>query len=486
MELVAPAGNIEKLRYVYEYGADAAYIGLKRFSLRVKADNFYEDEYKQINKLKKEYPNKKLFCALNISFHNHDIDQFISEIDYFKKYPIDSFIVQDIGIVPILQKHFPTVHLHLSTQANCINREAVKMYKNIGFKRIVLGREASLKEISEIKEAVPDIELEVFAHGAMCISYSGRCLLSAYMSGRSANGGFCSQSCRWNWKLHTKNKRTPTNSDFKKVAESGDLVLEEEKRQGEYYPVFEGDSFTAVLSSKDLCMVHHLDDMKKAGVDSLKIEGRMKSLYYAAMTTRAYRKAIDAVEGNISQTEADPYIEELYKTQHRKFATGFFYSRVNADKTTCGESSGEYDVIATVGSVLSERKTKIILQQGATTVKAFFEHFNNLHPKARDAKQKDLETHPEKAPRACELKNNFKLYPLEARNKFSTPAELEYVGPDTLGIKDKEYVLIDIETGCIRNWMSHGNNCYLYTDKPIKKGWILRTRTQHKKNLGSR
>ena len=206
-ELVSPAGNIQKLEYAYNYGADAAYIGLKKFSLRVKADNFYEDEYKKIIEIKNAYNNqsdvingiknpKRLFCALNISFHNKDIENFLSEIDYFKQYPIDSFIIQDLGMVKILQKHFPNVALHLSTQASCINKEAVKMYRDLGFKRVVTGREASLAEIKEIKDAVPEMEIESFAHGAMCIAYSGRCLMSALMASRSANSGECAHSCR--------------------------------------------------------------------------------------------------------------------------------------------------------------------------------------------------------------------------------------------------------------------------------------------------
>ena len=276
VELLSPAGNIEKLYYAYAYGSDAAYIGLKKFSLRVKADNFYEDEYKKVISLKERFPGKKLHCALNISFHNRDIDNFLSNIDYFKMYPIDAFIVQDLGLVPILQKYFPEADLHVSTQASCINREAVKMYKSLGFKRVVLGREVSLKEIREIKDAVPDIELEAFCHGAMCIAYAGRCLMSAYMTGRSAQGGECSHSCRWDFNVLMDSQKA------KEIASSGALVLEEKKRPGEYFPIFEGDDFTAVLSSKDLRMVEHLKDMIDAGVDSLKIEGRMKRLLCCA------------------------------------------------------------------------------------------------------------------------------------------------------------------------------------------------------------
>ncbi|HPX14781.1 MAG TPA: peptidase U32 family protein, partial [Treponemataceae bacterium] len=195
MELVAPAGNLEKLTYAWEYGGDAAYIGLKNFSLRVKADNFHDDEHRIIADLKARYAaegrQKRLFCALNIAFRNRDIDAFLDQKDYFRAYPFDAFIVQDMGIIRILQKEFPDMPLHLSTQANCLNAEAVKMYRDLGIRRVVLAREASLAEIAEIKQRVPDMELECFAHGAMCIAYSGRCLMSAYMTGRSANAGFC-------------------------------------------------------------------------------------------------------------------------------------------------------------------------------------------------------------------------------------------------------------------------------------------------------
>ncbi len=203
----------------------------------------------------------------------------MQNLDYFKQYPIDAFIVQDLGMVDLLQKNFPGAHLHLSTQASCMNKEAVKMYGRLGFKRVVLGREVSLNEIREIKDANPDMELECFAHGAMCIAYSGRCLMSAYLTGRSAQSGFCSHTCRWDYKLGTEVQKLNQTGGVinaetaKQIAESGILRLEEQKRPGEYFPVFEGDNFTAILSSKDLCMIDHLKDMKDAGVDACKIEG---------------------------------------------------------------------------------------------------------------------------------------------------------------------------------------------------------------------
>lgn len=337
MELVSPAGNADKLYYAYLYGADAAYIGLKRFSLRMKADNFQYGECGRVSLLKKRYPGKKLFCALNITFHDSDIEQFIKEIDSFKQYPIDAFIVQDLGVVPVIQKYFPDVALHLSTQANCVNSGAAKVYKDMGFKRIVLGRETTLDEIRRIKDAVPDVELECFAHGAMCIAYSGRCLMSAYMTGRSANSGMCTQPCRWNYKT---------------FAESGTLSIQEKERPAEYFPIYEGDNFTAVLSSKDLCMAEHMEDMKKAGVDAIKIEGRMKSVYYTALVTRAYRKALDALEGKIKYEDAAPFISELDNVSHRESSTGFYYGRNEACKTARDGASSPYILAAAVGKSL--------------------------------------------------------------------------------------------------------------------------------------
>lgn len=406
MELVSPAGNIEKLTYAWEYGADAAYIGLKKFSLRVKADNFYDTEYEEISKLKQSWADagkpKKLFCALNITFHNQDIRNFIAEADYFREYPIDAFIIQDIGMVNLLKKEFPHVPLHLSTQANCINYEAVRMYRDLGFKRVVLGREASLEDIAEIKQAVPEMEIECFAHGAMCIAYSGRCLISAYLTGRSANSGFCSHSCRWDYRL-----------------------VEEKERPGQYFPVVEGDGFTALFSSKDLCMIDHLDAMKKAGVDSLKIEGRMKSLYYTALVTRAYRKRIDAVEGKISAAEAEPFVAELYNAAHREFGTGFYYSKDDANKTTRGETKSPYMLAGTIGRKI-------------------------------EGTEGDFE--------------------FISMNKVDAGVPLEYIGPDLCSIEDSGYKLLDPETGGARSWVCHGHPCILRTSKPVGERYIVRTR----------
>ncbi len=450
MELLAPAGNIEKLNYAWEYGADAAYIGLKNFSLRAKADNFHEDEYKIISDLKKQYAErgltKKLYCAINITFHNSDIKNLLNEVDYFKQYPFDAFIVQDVGVANILKNKFPEIPLHLSTQANCINYEAIKVYKSLGFSRIVLGREASIADISEIKQHVPDMELECFVHGAMCIAYSGRCLISAYLTDRSANAGSCSHSCRWNYQLLSNQKTSskllnPNGVNTQSLGNGTNFVdmgnqnlninedgraqfaVEESERRGEYFPIEEGENYTAMFSSKDICMIDHLQDLKKAGVDSLKIEGRMKSIYYTALVTRSYRKQLDALNGKISESEAKPFVDELYNTAHREFATGFYYSSADANKTTIGSSRSPYMLAGQIGKQLSENEYEFI-----------------------------------------------------SMNKITSGVTLEYVGPDICSIEDNDYTLLNPDTREEREWVCHGHGCIIKTDKPIKEKFLVRCR----------
>ena len=472
MELLSPAGNVEKLKYAYFYGADASYIGLKNFSLRVKADNFYQDEYKKVIELKEKFPGKKLHCALNISFHNHEIDRLIENIPYFKQYPIDAFIIQDLGIVPIIQKNFPDAQLHLSTQASCMNREAVKMYKSLGFSRVVMGREASLKEIAEIKDAVPDMEIECFIHGAMCIAYAGRCLMSSYLTGRSAQEGFCSHTCRWDYDVLTA----------KKIAESGELVLREHKRPDEYFPIYEGNDFTAVLSSKDLCMIDHLKELKEAGVDSLKIEGRMKSVYYVALITRAYRKALDALEGKITQDEASPFIDELYKASHRPFTTAFYFNKSDADVTVSGASDSPYELAAEIGQMLSESEENEILKKAADYKKLQDDEYAALCDQAKAAYDKRVKDQPDKhLPLATKIEG-YRMYTLEALNMLNESTEMQLVSPNIVG-KDikfkKDFVLINPENGELYNWVCNGHPCVIYTNMEVSEGSLIRTKDEN-------
>lgn len=472
MELLSPAGNVEKLKYAYFYGADASYIGLKNFSLRVKADNFYQDEYKKVIELKEKFPGKKLHCALNISFHNHEIDRLIENIPYFKQYPIDAFIIQDLGIVPIIQKNFPDAQLHLSTQASCMNREAVKMYKSLGFSRVVMGREASLKEIAEIKDAVPDMEIECFIHGAMCIAYAGRCLMSSYLTGRSAQEGFCSHTCRWDYDVLTA----------KKIAESGELVLREHKRPDEYFPIYEGNDFTAVLSSKDLCMIDHLKELKEAGVDSLKIEGRMKSVYYVALITRAYRKALDALEGKITQDEATPFVDELYKASHRPFTTAFYFNKSDADVTVSGASDSPYELAAEIGQMLSESEENEILKKAADYKKMQDDEYAALCDQAKAAYDKRVKDQPDKhLPLATKIEG-YRMYTLEALNMLNESTQMQLVSPNIVG-KDikfkKDFVLINPENGELYNWVCNGHPCVIYTNMEVSEGSLIRTKDEN-------
>ena len=496
MELLSPAGNIEKLYYAYRYGADAAYIGLRGFSLRAKADNFIEDDYKKIAALKAAFPGRRLHCALNISFHNDEVAAFLERINDYKLFPIDAFIVQDMGLVPILQREFPNAELHLSTQASCMNYLAARAYRDMGFKRVVLGREVSLKEVAEIKDKVDNLEIECFVHGAMCVAYSGRCLLSAYMNGRSGQSGLCTHTCRWDYKLQ---------ADAAALAQSGGLVLEEESRKGEYFPVFEGDNFTAILSSKDLCMIDHLADMQAVGVDSLKIEGRMKSIYYVALVTRAYRKALDALAGKISAEEAKPYVDEVYLTSHREFTTGFFYGRADADKAVMAAAECPYLLSGTIGAELSEAESRAVFERGRAAFAALNASFEAEVDKAKIARAEQWRKNPDWCVPCAHERAGYHLYAFRPLNHISAAVgaeartaeeigagydaayaaqeanaaagdTLEFVGAEFLAKKTADFALVNPKNGLRLNWVSESHECLLYTREVLEEGTIVRVR----------
>ena len=302
MELLSPGGSIEKIETAFNYGADSVYCGLKDFSLRTNAKNVEYGTQQQLLDIKKCFGGK-LYCTVNIYFHEDDIRKLEEKLDTISDYPFDAFILSDIGILDILRSRFPNAEYSLSTQASCINARSAKIYHDMGFNKIILGRETPLSDIRRIKDANPDLLLETFVHGAMCMAYSGRCFLSSHLAGRSGNYGDCSHTCRWNYRL----------------------ALEEEERPGRYYPILEENDWTTIMSSKDLCMIDHLAELRDAGVDTLKIEGRMKSIYYVASVTRAYRKALDHLYD--PSVEYLPYREELFNVSHREFSTGFFFGK---------------------------------------------------------------------------------------------------------------------------------------------------------------
>lgn len=305
MELLAPAGDLEKLKTAVIYGADAVYFGGEDFSLRAGADNFTMEDMREGIRFAHEH-GARCYMTVNIFPHNEDVlpmEQYLLKI---RNLGIDAFLVSDPGTFDIIREVMANAEIHLSTQANMTNWRTGLFWARMGIKRLVLARELTLDEISEIRQRLPeDVELEAFVHGAMCISYSGRCLLSNFLTDRDSNRGMCAHPCRWKYSLV------------------------EEKRPGEYYPVEEDDRGTYIMNSGDLCMIEHIADMDRAGVASLKIEGRMKSMFYVATTVAAYRRAIDDYyDGKPFDPEL---LEEVGKVSHRRFTTGFFY------KTPSGE-----------------------------------------------------------------------------------------------------------------------------------------------------
>ena len=313
-ELLAPAGNLEKMKMAVLYGADAVYLGGKAFGLRAFGGNFTYEELKEAVEFA-HARGKKVYVTVNIFPHNSDMEKLPDYLRYLQEINVDALLVADLGVFMLCRKLIPNMELHISTQANNTNWATVNAWKDLGAKRVVLAREMSLKEIREIR-AKCDVDLEMFMHGAMCISYSGRCLLSNYFTGRDSNRGSCAQSCRWKY------------------------ALVEETRPGKYFPIEEDDRGTYIMNSKDMCLMPHIKDVIESGVDSLKIEGRMKSVHYAASVTKAYRLAIDSYFADPENfTVKKEWMDELEKVSHRAYTTGFYYHQPDADDQIYGKTS---------------------------------------------------------------------------------------------------------------------------------------------------
>ncbi|MGI6588934.1 MAG: peptidase U32 family protein [Peptococcia bacterium] len=313
-ELLAPAGNLEKLKIAIIYGADAVYLGGKEYGLRASAGNFTLKEIKEGVGFAHKY-GAKVYVTVNIFAHNRDLESLPGYLKKLEEIDADGVIFSDPGVWKIAQEINSKLSLHLSTQANTTNWASARFWQEHGVERLVLARELSLEEIKEIREKV-DAELEVFVHGAMCISYSGRCLLSNYMAGRDANLGECAQPCRWNY------------------------ALVEEKRPGQVYPIFEDERGSYIFNSQDLCLIRHLPELINSGVDSLKIEGRMKSVHYVATVVQAYRKALDAYYADpAGYVFAEQWYDEILKVSHRDYTTGFLFGKPQAEAQNYETSS---------------------------------------------------------------------------------------------------------------------------------------------------
>lgn len=303
-ELLSPAGNYEKMETAFHYGADAVYMGGELFNLRALADNFTNEQMSSAV-LYAHSLGKKVYVTLNVIPHNREIDMMDEYIRFLEGLKVDGVIVSDLGVFDLVRS-ISDIPVSISTQASNTNWRSVKMFKEMGAKRVILAREVSLKEMAEIKQKVPDVELEAFIHGAMCISISGRCLISNYLAHRDANMGLCTHSCRWKY------------------------YLMEEKRPGEYLPVFEDDHGTYILNSKDLCTIEFFDKLLEVGLDSLKIEGRIKGVFYNAVVTKTYRQAIDMYfRGEYAYNPL--WMEELRSVSNRQFTSGFYLNSPGSD-----------------------------------------------------------------------------------------------------------------------------------------------------------
>lgn len=326
LEVLAPAGDRERFEAAISYGADAVYLGRKQFGMRASPANFgFEELYSAVKTAHEK--GIKVYLTCNTLPRNNEIPYFEQFIREAQEAGVDALIAADIGLLTLIKKYAPDMEIHISTQTGIVNYVTARALYDMGAKRIVLARELSLDEIAEIRaKTAPELDIEAFVHGAMCVSFSGRCLLSQYLVNRDANRGECAQPCRWGYHLM------------------------EEKRPGEFFPVFEDEHGTYILNAKDMCMIEHIDKLAQAGVTSLKIEGRAKSAYYVAVVANAYRMAVDEYYRSPDNFSLPDWIrDEVYKVSHRKYCTGFFFG--TPEESQYYENSGyirNYDVVAVV------------------------------------------------------------------------------------------------------------------------------------------
>jgi len=313
-ELLSPAGDIERLKVAFAFGADSVYLGGEAFGMRSKAGNFTMSEIgdgiKHAHSL-----GKKVYITVNISAHNDDLKEMEKYFGELEKLKADALIISDLGVFDLAKRAAPNTDIHISTQANTTNHAGADFWRRLGAQRVILARELRLSEIGEIKNKIPSLELEAFVHGSMCMAYSGRCLISNFMNDRDANRGHCSQPCRWSYMLV-------------------------EEKSGDAIPVYEDEHGAYIFSSKDLNMIAHIPDLVKAGIDSYKIEGRMKSSYYVGLVTKIYREAIDDYfeDPEVYAGKILFYQSELSKVSHREYTTGFFYGKITGNDHAYNDS----------------------------------------------------------------------------------------------------------------------------------------------------
>lgn len=375
-EVLAPAGNLEKLKTAINFGADAVYLGGSKLNLRAFADNFSNAELSE----GVEYAHsrgRKVYVTLNVFPHNEDLEGLEEYLIDLYSLKVDAIIVSDPGIIMTAREVVPNLELHLSTQANNVNWKSAMFWYKQGVKRIVLARELSLEEIKDIRKRIPeDLELEAFVHGSMCMSYSGRCLLSNYMTGRDANRGECAQPCRYKYSLM------------------------EEKRPGEYFPVYEDEKGTYIMNSKDLCMIEYIPELVSAGITSLKIEGRMKSSFYVASIVKAYREAVDSYFENPAQYKFNPkWMEYLTMISHRNYHTGFYFGEKNKQIYETSSYIRGYDIVGIVkeykdGIAVIEQRNKVCEGDQVEVMRAKGDNLKVTLKNMRDSEGNKIEAAP--------------------------------------------------------------------------------------------
>ena len=341
VELLAPAGDLERLKFAFIYGADAVYLGGEKYGLRAAAKNFSLEQIKEGVDFAHNL-NKKVYITINIFAHNEDLEGLDDYISYLKDINVDGFIISDPAIIQLAQEIAPEVEIHLSTQSNTTNYLSAFFWQKVGVKRVVIARELNFEEIRKFSEELNEkIQIEAFVHGAMCISYSGRCLISNFLLQKDANRGECKHPCRWKYSLV------------------------EETRPGQYFPVTEDDRGTYFFNSKDLCMIEYIPQLIESGINSLKIEGRMKSTLYIATVIGAYRRAIDEYYKNHENWKFDPeWMKELKKATHRDFTTGFYFNRPNKDDQRYDNSNYIRDYLfCGIGKDYDEKNKLSLVQQ---------------------------------------------------------------------------------------------------------------------------
>lgn len=376
-EILAPAGDYDKLVAALQYGADAVYLGGEEFSMRVACSNFTDDDIKRGIDLAKSM-GRKIYIATNVIMKNNDIENVGKFAEKIYSYGADAIILSDIGAFDTVKNAVPNLDIHVSTQANTNNYASANMWHKLGATRVVLSREMTYQEVKELRQKTdPALELELFVHGAMCVSYSGRCLLSSFMTGREANRGACAQPCRWKY------------------------YLMEEKRPGEYMPVFEGDTGSYFFNSKDLCLIEFIPELIDSGVTSFKIEGRVKSEYYVANTVKAYRQEVDRYLDNPEKYVFDKrQLEELGKVSHRVYSHGFWHGAPTEEGQVYNSSAyiRDYEVVGVVkecdddGNALVMQKNKFSVGEKLEVMQPYNDTFDFVVESIIDDKGKEIQS----------------------------------------------------------------------------------------------